>query len=156
MKKNRTLSTELLLPKEVEIHYKRPLFELMTHIKSAEDAHSVLRSYINSNKMDLKEYFWVLLLTNANRLLGVSEVAVGTSTGVLINTKEIFQLALKTNASAIIVAHNHPSGKLQISQSDKQQTKRLQELAKIMEVNLLDHLILTSEDFLSFTGEGEL
>ncbi|SDW82489.1 RadC-like JAB domain-containing protein [Lutibacter oricola] len=150
------ITTSLMLPYEIEIHYKRPLFESMTPIKSAEDANHVLRSCINTDKIDLKECFWVLLLTNANRLLGISEVAVGTSTGVLINTKEILQLVLLTHANAIIVAHNHPSGKLLFSESDKKQTKRLQELAKIMEVNLLDHIIITSESFLSFANEGEL
>ena len=151
-----TITTSLMLPYEVEIHYKRPLFESMTPIKSAEDANRMLRSYINKAKIDLKECFWVLLLTNANRLLGISEVAVGTSTGVLINTKEILQLALLTHANTIIVAHNHPSGKLSFSESDKKQTQRLQELAKIMEINLLDHIIITSESFLSFANEGEL
>lgn len=151
-----TISKILLLPYEIEIHYKRPLFESMTHIKSAEDAVKGLREFINVKQLDVKECFWVLLLTNANRLLGISQVAVGTSTGVLINSKEIFQLALLTHATAVIVCHNHPSGHLKISESDKQQTRRLQELTKIMEINLLDHIILTSESFLSFANEGKL
>jgi len=149
-------STELLGSSKIEIHYLRPLIEQINHICCAEDADSILRKYINCNQLDLRECFWVILLTNANRVLAISEVATGTSRGVQTNPKYIFQLALLTNASAIIVAHNHPSGNLSISETDIKETKKIKRLATLMDITLLDHLILTSESFLSLTQEGKL
>lgn len=154
--KTNMLSKELTIPYEIEIHYKRPLFKTMTLIENSEDAQRVIRSFINKQKIDLKECFWVLLLSHANRLLGFSEVSTGTTRGVMVNTKEIFQLLLKSNASAFIVCHNHPSGKLVVSESDKKHTRKLKTLAQLIEVSLLDHIIITSEDYLSFSNEGEL
>ena len=99
---------------------------------------------------------YIVTLTNSNRLISISEITSGTTKGVQISPKLIFQLALKANAVAIIVAHNHPSGKLKISESDKKETQKLKLLADKMEITLLDHLIITSESFLSFAYERQL
>jgi DNA repair protein RadC len=96
----------------------------MCHITSAEDANRCIRLFANLKQLDLRECFWVILLTNANRVLEVAEVATGTTRGVQSNPKYIFQLALLVNASAIIVAHSHPSGTLNISANDLRETKR--------------------------------
>lgn len=149
-------STELLGSSQIEIHYQRPHLNQMHHISSAEDADSILRKYINLQQLDLRECFWLLLLTNSNRVLAVSEIATGTSTGVQTNIKYIFQLALLTNASAIIIAHNHPSGNLNFSKRDISETKKIQRLAKLMEITLLDHIIMSSESFVSMAQENEL
>ena len=154
--KTKTLNIQNFIPYEIEINYKRPLYDSTKLISNAEDAEKIIRNFLDKNKIDLKEFFLVLLLSNSNRVLGISQVAVGSTKGVIINTKEIFQLVLKSNATAIIIAHNHPSGKLLISESDKQQTHRLKEVAKIMEVTVLDHIIITSESYTSFVNEGEL
>ena len=149
-------STELLGSSQIEIHYQRPHLQEMYHISCAEDADTILRKYINPQQLDLRECFWVILLSNANRVLAISEVATGSTRGVQTNLKYIFQLALLTNASAIIVAHNHPSGNLNFSKRDISETKKLQRLAKLMDITLLDHIIITSESFVSFVEEGEL
>jgi len=154
--KTKNLDTQNFIPYEIEIIYKRPLYNSTKLISNAEDAQKIIREFIDSHKIDLKEFFLVMLLTNSNRVLGISQVAVGSSKGVITNIKEIFQLVLKSNATAIIVAHNHPSGKLSISESDRKQTKRLKEIAEIMEVTVLDHIIITSESYTSFVNEGEL
>ena len=149
-------STELLGSSKIEIHYKRPPLNKMEHITCAEDANTILRKYINPKQLDLRECFWVILLTNANRVLAVSETAQGTSRGVLTNPKYIFQLALLTNASAIIVAHNHPSGNLNFSERDIKETKKIKQLATLMDITLLDHIIISSESFVSMAEENEL
>lgn len=149
-------STELLGSSKIEIHYKRPSFQDMFYIASVTDANDILRKYINAQQIDLRECFWVILLTNANRVLGISEVACGTTTAVQPNPKYIMQLAVLLNASAIIVAHSHPSGRLSISDEDIRATKKLKQLANLMDITLLDHLIITSESFLSFAKEAEL
>ena len=71
-----------------------------------------------------------------------------------MNVKEIYQLALLSNASAVVVAHNHPSGKLKPSTADKDLTQKLKEAFKLLDITLLDHLILTSEGFSSFSDSG--
>ena len=149
-------STELLRCSKIEIHYKRAPADQMHYISNCKRADTVLRKYINCNQLDLRECFWVILLTNANRVLAVSETGQGTSTAVMSNIKYIFQLVLLTNASALILAHNHPSGKLQFSQKDIVETKKIKRLASLMEVSLLDHIIITSETYHSMFEEGEL
>lgn len=138
---------------EVRLHYKRPLFESMAHITCAEDAVHYLRQCINPEELDLRETFWVILMTNSNRILAISKVASGTTKGVQTNIKYILQLVLLSNSSSILVAHNHPSGSLNISKEDLKETKKLQHLLKQMEVSLLDHIIITSESFVSFVQE---
>ena len=149
-------STELLGSSKIEIHYRRPPLDTMEHITCAENADTILRKHINLNQLDFRECFCVILLNNFNRVLGISEVATGTSKGVQTNPKYIFQLALLTNASAIIVAHNHPSGNLKMSERDIKETKKIKRLAQLMEITLLDHIIITSESFVSMAQENEL
>ncbi|WP_292942880.1 JAB domain-containing protein [Olleya sp. UBA1516] len=139
---------------EVQIHYKRPFFNIIKKVSSSEDSEKLLRSFIDIERIDYKEFFWVLLLTNANQVIGVSEIAVGNTSGVMVNIKEIYQLALLANASAIIVAHNHPSGKLTPSEADKRLTQKLSNASKLLDITLLDHLILTSEGFVSFSDSN--
>lgn len=136
---------------EVEIHYKRPVLNDNLKVKSSEDSVRLLRQFIDTKRIDYKEFFWVLLLNNNNQLLGISEIAMGTTNGVTVNIKEVFQLALLTNATCIIVAHNHPSGKLTASESDKHITQKLMKASKLLDLTLLDHLIITSEDFMSYS-----
>ncbi len=141
---------------EVQIHYKRPLFETQQKISSSESVDALLREFIDLERIDHKEFFWLILLNNSNYVIGMSEIGVGNTTGVCVNFKEIFQLAILTNATGIIVAHNHPSGNLKASTSDLQITQKLKESTKLLDIILLDHLIITSEGFLSLSDNGEL
>ncbi len=141
---------------EIELHYKRPVFDSMFSIRNADDACKLLRETIHPKRWDLKEMFFIILLTNSNSVLGIAELGSGTTEAVKVNIKEIFQLALVANATGFIVSHNHPSGKLVVSKSDKAFTKRLQKLSDLMGLHLLDHIIITSEDYVSFAQENLL
>jgi len=154
--KSTELSSFIFSSSEVELHYKRPLFHSMKSIARSEDAQEILRTFINPNRLDLKEFFWILLLSNANRLVAVAEISSGSPRCVQIQIREIFQLTLITNTSNFIVAHCHPSGNLKISESDKKLTSKLQELCELLELTLLDHIILTSESYTSFSDTGKL
>ena len=149
-------STAVFSSSEIQIHYKRPLFSAMRYISCAEDVNSILVDFVDLTRIDLKEFFWVLLLNHANRLLGVSEISIGNLSGVAVNVKEIFQLTLLTNASSVIVAHNHPSGNLKPSNRDREITKKIKSGLSVLDVSLLDHLIISSESFYSFVHEGLL
>lgn len=138
---------------EVTVHYKRPLFDRMIAIGNSNDLNGLLRKFIDERTMDLKEFFWVVLLSHANRVLGISKISSGTPKGVVVSFVEVFQLVLLTNASALAVAHNHPSGNLKPSESDRALTQNLHQLAKLFDVTFLDHLILTSEGYYSFSDQ---
>jgi len=146
-------STVLLGSSEIELHYKRPLFNTMQSITSAEDADKILRSFINENQLDVQERFWVLTLTSAHRLIGITEVTVGSALGVIIDIKTILAIALKSCATNLVVAHNHPSGNLTPSKRDITYTKKLKRACNLLDIKLLDHLIISSESFLSLAYE---
>lgn len=120
---------------------------------------SSLEAYelVKSDLMDLvHEEFWVLLFNRANRLIKKKRVSEGGVSGTVADPKIIFKLALEELASGIIVVHNHPSGNLTASQSDISLTKKLKEAGKVMEVQLLDHLIVAGQKYFSFADEGIL
>lgn len=147
MKAHKISKDELSRFNEIQIHYKRPTVDSLIKVISAEDADMVFRSFIDLNRIDLKEFMWVILLSNANTVLGVSEISMGGPKGTVANYREIIQMALLANASAIILAHNHPSGNLRPSQSDREVTLSLRKVMKVLDIDLLDHLIITSEGF---------
>lgn len=147
---------ELLSCNEIQLHYKRQLFDTMPHLSSVEESQKYLREIIDLQRIDLVEFFWVMYLTNSNRLIALAEIGVGSTNLVAVSVKTIFQKALLVNAVGIIVAHNHPSGSLKASDADIAMTKKINSAAKVFEMALVDHIIITSEGFLSFAQEGLL
>jgi len=106
---------------------------------------------------DLKhEVFKILLLNRNNRVTKIETVSVGGVAGTVVDPKIIFKKALDEQASSIILAHNHPSGNLNPSQQDIAVTKKLMEAGKTLEINILDHLIISNQGFYSFLDEGLL
>jgi len=154
--KTQLLSTAVFSSSEIQIHYKRPLFDSMKWVTNALDANEILRQYIDPNIIDVKEHFYVMLLNNANRVLGISLISIGELRGTMVNIKEIFQLTLLTHADYVILAHLHPSGLLKPSDNDIEITEKIQYGLSLLDVTLLDHLIITSESFFSFANEGLL
>ncbi len=154
MKKNRQSSKQVFKFAEVEIIYKRRTSPKPINVSSPLEAVEAFRQVYPSNRIDYKEYFYVALLNVKNEILGISRIGEGTTQGVALNIKEIFQLALKSNATSIILSHNHPSGNLNPSNSDIQITKKIMRFANLIEIKVLDHIILTSEAYFSFANEG--
>src|SRR5699024_7169342 len=101
-------------------------------VSSTRSAVAVLRPFFE-NYIQHKEAFFIVLLNNANRVLGISRIAEGGITGTYVDLRMIFQVALKANAVGIILAHNHPSGTLKPSQMDMRLTKRIKEAGEIMD-----------------------
>jgi DNA repair protein RadC len=125
-------------------------------IMTSNDVIEVLRAVFDERKINYKEMFYVLLLNRANKCIGVSQIGVGATTGVAVNIKEILQLALKTNASGVIISHNHPSGNLSPSEEDKKLTHKVKKALEYLDISLLDHVILTRSFHTSFADEGLL
>lgn len=122
-------------------------------ITSSIDATEILRA-IWSNQLELREEFVILLLNRANHVLGWFLVSIGGVASTVVDPKVIFSVALKCNASGIILAHNHPSGNLNPSDADLNLTKKLKNAGQILEIQILDHIIITTESYYSFADEG--
>ncbi len=120
-------------------------------ITCSSDAFKVLQPIIG----DLPhEEFWILYVNNSHKVLAKHQISKGGFTGTMVDTRIVFQKAVEESAVAMILAHNHPSGKLQPSMDDKRLTQKLIEAGKLMDIKVLDHLIVTSEDFYSFADHN--
>ena len=125
-------------------------------ITCSKDTADLLTQMWNENKIDLVEQFKLLLLNRANRVLGIIDISTGGVTGTVADPKIIFMAAIKSNAVSIIMAHNHPSGNLKPSRADEELTQKIKNAGQFLEIKLLDHVILSSEGYLSFADEGLL
>lgn len=139
----------------ISLKYKGKKSELKT-ISSSNDAADVARMCFDADTMDWTESFIVIALNNANKVLGFYKVSSGGVTATIADPKVIFQFALLSNASYILVAHNHPSGNLQPSNADKAITEKIANAAKLLDMRLLDHIIVTDEGHFSFQESGLL
>lgn len=128
--------------------------------QKAETPNSINRSQhvydvVFQNFADLlHEEFWVLILNRANKIQSQHRISVGGLSGTVADPKVIFKIALQQGASAIILAHNHPSGQLRPSEEDLNITKKLVEAGKLLEISVLDHLIVTDNGYFSFADEA--
>ncbi len=100
------------------------------------------------------EEFWVILVNRANRMIKLKQVSQGGVAGTIADPKIIFKLAVEELASGIILAHNHPSGNMAASQADIELTRKLSAGARLLEMQVLDHLILAGQKYFSFADEG--
>jgi DNA repair protein RadC len=156
--KTETKSNDITGVSEVILTYKtkvNPKDRL--RVNSSKDAYRLLFDSWNKNSIEHVEEFKLLLLNRSNAVLGILSVSKGGISGTVTDIRLIFQGALKTNASGIIVCHNHPSGNMNPSESDRKITQKIKEAGYLMDIQLLDHLIiLPVEGYYSFADEGAL
>lgn len=100
------------------------------------------------------EEFWVVCLNQKLEIIATKKISEGGFSATLVDPKKIFSLVLEFSSSAIAVAHNHPSGHTQPSEADIELTKRLKECADLLSIRFLDHLIIGTSDYYSFSDEG--
>ena len=143
---------------EVQLIYKnRVKASDRKKISSSIDAYKIFIENWNPDIISFLEEFKILLLNRANSVLGILEISKGGISGTVTDTRVIFAAAIKGNASGIICAHNHPSGNLNPSESDSRLTEKLKNAGNLMDIQLLDHLILSTEgDYYSFADNGLL
>jgi len=106
------------------------------------------------DKINFQEQFYILLLNTASKVIGISQIAAGGKSVTVADPKLIFSVALKGQATSIILAHNHPSENLKPSEEDLRLTRKMVEVGKLLELNVFDHLIVTRNRFYSFADEG--
>ncbi len=127
----------------------------MKKISCSRDAYDALTT-IWDGQLDHIEYFYIILMNRANKILGYYQLSKGGQSGTVADPKCVFQVALKCSANSIILAHNHPSGNLKPSEADIQLTRKMKEAGAFLELPVLDHIILSSESYFSFADEGIL
>jgi len=141
---------------EIQVSYKSKVkTSQMRQLASSKDAEEAFRS-IWSENMEFYEEFYIILLNRANKMMGWYLVSQGGTSGTVVDPKIIFSVALKGHACGLLLAHNHPSGNVKPSQNDIDLTKKLVAGGKLLEIAVLDHIILSAENYLSFADESLL
>lgn len=120
-------------------------------ITSSRDAFDILYPKMADFRY---EEFWILLLNRANKVIGAERISEGGLTGTVADPRKIFNVAIKADATSLILSHNHPSGNLQPSQADIELTKKMKEAGKTLEITVFDHLIIGDGSYYSFADEG--
>jgi len=128
---------------------KRYLIKQNKKIRDADDIYNELLEYKNKKQ----EYFIVITLDGANHIIEKRVVSIGILNRSLVHPREVFADAISDRAASIVIAHNHPSGLLEASNEDILITKRLQESAKLLGIELLDHIIVSKNGYLSMKDE---
>jgi DNA repair protein RadC len=123
-------------------------------IISSSEAAKAFRTFWPS--FEHVEFAYLLLLNRQNQIIGQHFLAKGGISGTVVDVRMIFQVALKANATSIMMAHNHPSGNLQVSEADRKITRQIKDAGALLDIPILDHIILTEEGYLSFADEGYL
>ena len=120
-------------------------------VKTPEDVIALVRSRLKGKK---KEYFLALLLDTRNQLIRVAEISIGSLDSSIVHPREVFKEAVSASAASVLFAHNHPSGDPEASEDDINLTKRLAEAGEIMGIDVLDHIIIGEQKYLSLKREG--
>jgi DNA repair protein RadC len=122
-------------------------------VSSASDVAKLVKTKLGDKK---KEYFVILSLDSRNNLIKISDVSIGTIDANLVHPREVFKEAIQALAASVILVHNHPSGDPEPSEDDLEINRRLQEAGKILGIEVIDHIIITKTEFLSFKDKGLL
>ena len=139
----------------LELGRRRRLEEalVLSKITSSKAVFEIMQPIIG----DLQhEEFWILYLNNSNRVLQKFQMSKGGITGTLVDTRLIFKKAMEVGATSIILTHNHPSGTLEPSNSDKILTQKIKTAGETLDIKVLDHLIVTEKSYFSFADSDEL
>ncbi|WP_445453159.1 JAB domain-containing protein [Flavobacterium sp. 25HG05S-40] len=140
---------------EIKVSYsnKNPL---KIKITSSKTTYDLVINQWDFNIIEYQEEVKIILLNRSNIVLGIYEMSKGGITGSVVDIRIILGVALKCGASSIIMIHNHPSGKLIASDADKTITKKLKKACELLDIDLLDHLIISKDSYYSFADNGEL
>lgn len=151
---NKTYKTTI---PEITLKYKSGDI-LKTKITSSHDAYEVLKKMYDMDTLELTESFICIFLNRANNTIGWMKISSGGISGTVADPKIILGTALKSGASSILLSHNHPSGNMSPSQADRDLTKKIVGGANFMDIQVLDHIIMSGDatTYYSFMDEGWL
>lgn len=145
--KKRINIVSLKLVKESSLLYKE------RSVRSPEDGYQLMKLFLADKD---REYFIVASLDTKNQPLSINVCHIGSLNASIVHPREVMKSAILSNAASIIVGHNHPSGLPEPSKEDIEVTRRLAEAGKIIGIDLLDHIIVGDESFISLKEKGYL
>lgn len=127
-------------------------------ILNSEDIYKIMQQVLlRENKIRRnQEHFWVVGLDNKNKVLFIELVSLGSSNSVQVNPPEVFRMAIYKLAVSMILVHNHTSGDTEPSNADRDLTDRMMKTGKLINIEVIDHLIISEENYLSFVDAGIL
>jgi DNA repair protein RadC len=137
----------------LELGRRRKLAEVpdVPQIKCSKDVADIFQPLLS----DLShEEFWILFLNRSNRVINRMKLSQGGISGTVTDVRLVMKKAIEYLASGIIVCHNHPSGNLNPSESDSKITQKIKDAGNMMDIQLLDHLIISDKDYYSFADNG--
>jgi len=138
---------------EITINYSPKVKNVdRTKIASSQNVYDLIKS--DWPELNIRESMKVLFLNRANKVLGIYELSRGGISGTVVDVRLLFAAALKALCSGIILIHNHPSGNLKPSEADIRITNKIKDGGKLLDITLLDHLIITEDNYLSFCDEN--
>ena len=126
-----------------------------TKITKSESAYSVIKKFYFDD-INIYESFFILLLNRQNVTTGFAKISQGGTAGTCVDIKIIAKYAVDSLSSAVIICHNHPSGNKQPSDADLNITKKIKDALLLLDIKLIDHIIITENDFYSFADNGNL
>lgn len=139
---------------EAVVDYKPADVTKELQIRGSKGAYNMFKDVIGK-EIHERELFLVAYLNRAHKVLWTEIMHIGGITGTLVDKRLILKKALVGNCTAIIIAHNHPSGAKQPSENDRNQTKQLKRACDLLDISLLDHIIVTEDGYYSFSDQGE-
>jgi DNA repair protein RadC len=157
LKKIRGIGTAraVTITASLELGRRRKLAEAreIPQIRSSKDVADIFQPILSDL---LHEEFWILFLNRSNKVINKMKLSQGGISGTVTDVRIVMKKAIEYLASGIIVCHNHPSGNLNPSESDSKITQKIKEAGNLMDIQLLDHLIISDKDYYSFADNGVL
>jgi len=139
---------------ELTVGYKRRA-EKRKKIHSSLDIASFAREFLyEEGTIQYSELFFVLFLDRSNQVFAYKQLSSGGIVGTVVDSRLLFQTALLCHATEIVLVHNHPSGSIEPSESDKRLTKQISDAGRLLEIKVLDHIIVTTDSYYSFSDDG--
>ena len=122
-------------------------------ISSSNDVFDLMKPLLEDLSV---EQFWTVYLNNSNKVLSQQKISEGGMTATVVDVRLILKRALEVNATALVLCHNHPSGALKPSEADVTLTEKVKNAAKFMDIQVLDHIIVTDQSYFSFADQGRI
>ena len=126
-----------------------------TKVTTSESASNVIRKFYFDD-INIYESFFILLLNRANNTTGFAKISQGGTAGTVVDIKIIAKYAVDSLSPNVIICHNHPSGNKQPSDADLNITRKIKDALLLLDIKLIDHIIITENDFYSFADNGNL
>lgn len=140
---------------EIKVRYNKGKVFLGKVTRSEEVATFIRKTY-GDGEIELQEAFVILYLNTANEIIGYYKHTKGAIAATIVDTRIVFSVALQCLATSMILSHNHPSGNIQPSEADIRLTNKLEQAGELLEIRVLDHVIVTKNNYYSFADHGKL